>query len=221
MENINLNAQSRTTKGNSPARALRRNEKVPAILYGPRTASRMLSVDIQLLETLAKKGGLGRLVFDLRIDGEKTAIPVMIKEVQTHPVSGDYLHVDFYEVLMDRKIRANVPVHTTGKAKGIEMGGMLQLIRRELEVFCLPNDIPEAITIDISELEIGDSVHVEDIEIEGDKEFVHDVNFTVLTISATKKDVEEAEEEEEGEGEVEGEGEGEAEAKAAEDSSAD
>jgi len=208
LENINLNVQSRTTKGNSPARALRRSEKVPAVLYGPRTESRMLSIDLQVLEALAKKGSLGRLVCNMHIDDDKTAIPVMIKEVQTHPVSGDYLHVDFYEVVMDRKIGVNVPVHTTGHAIGVEMGGMLQLIRRELEVFCLPNDIPEAITIDISELNIGDAVHVEDIEVEGDKEIVHDVNFTVLTISVTKQDVEEeAEEEEEGEGEGEGEGE--------------
>lgn len=210
MENIKLNVQSRTTKGNSPARALRRSEKVPAILYGPRTESRMLSVDLLVLETLAKKGSLGRLVCNMHIDDDKTAIPVMIKEVQTHPVSGDYLHVDFYEVVMDQKIRVNVPVHTTGTAVGIEMGGMLQLIRRELEVFCLPNDIPEAITIDISELNIGDAVHVEDIEVEGDQEIVHDVNFTVLTISVTKQEEEEPEEEEEGEGEGEGdEGEGE------------
>ena len=213
MENINLTVQSRTTKGNSPARALRRSEKVPAVLYGPRTESRMLSIDLQVLETLSKKGSLARLVFNMHIDDDKTAIPVMIKEVQTHPVSGDYLHVDFYEVVMDRKIRVNVPVHTTGEAVGIEMGGMLQLIRRELEVFCLPNDIPEAITIDITDLNIGDAVHVEDIEVEGDKEIVHDVNFTVLTISVTKQEVEEeAEEEEEGEGEGEGEGEAEGEA---------
>jgi len=211
--------QSRTAKGNSPARALRRSEKVPAVLYGPRTESRMLSIDLQQLETLAKQGGLGRYVFNLHIDDEKKAIPVMIKEVQTHPVSGDFLHVDFYEVIMDRKIRVSVPVHTTGKAKGIEMGGMLQLIRRELELFCLPNDIPKDITIDISELDIGDSVHVEDIEVEGDKEIIHDVNFTVLTISVTKKEAEEVEEEEEGEGE--GEGEGAAEEQAAEESSAE
>jgi large subunit ribosomal protein L25 len=218
---MNLKVQSRTTKGNSPARALRRNEKVPAVLYGPRTESRMLSIDLQQLETLAKKGGLGRYVFNLHIDDKKKAIPVMIKEVQTHPVSGDYLHVDFYEVIMDRKIRVNVPVQTTGKAIGIEMGGMLQLIRRELEVFCLPNDIPEAITIDISELNIGDSVHVEDIKVEGDKEIIHDVNFTVLTISVTKQEVEEVEEEEEGEGEGEVEGEGAGEAQTAEESSAE
>ena len=88
---------------------------------------------------------------------------------------------------MDRKIRVRVPVTTRGKSNGVEMGGMLQIIRRELEVLCLPDDIPEVIEIDITELDMGESVHVEDIPLEGDVEIPHEVNFTVLTILSGRK----------------------------------
>jgi large subunit ribosomal protein L25 len=139
------------------------------------------------------------LFVNLAIDGlgEHKAL---LKELQRHPVGGQYLHADFYEVAMDRKIRVRVPVTTRGKAQGVEMGGMLQIIRRELEVLCLPDDIPENIEIDITELDMGESVHVEDIPLEGDVEIPHEVNFTILTILSarqaeeTEEDVEEGEE---------------------------
>jgi large subunit ribosomal protein L25 len=114
------------------------------------------------------------------------------------------LHLDFYEVTMDQKIKVMVPVVTTGKSVGVEMGGMLQIIRRELEVFCLPDRIPENITIDITDLDIGDSVHVEAVQLEGDIEIPSEVNFTILTILSTKAEEEEVEEGEEEEAMEEG-----------------
>jgi large subunit ribosomal protein L25 len=196
LDNI-INAKIRKTKGNSPARALRRSNKIPAVIYGPGSDTRMLSIEVHELEGVVKKGGLGSSVYNLMIDGNKKPTSVMIKELQRHPVSHDFLHVDFYEVAMDRKIRVNVPVVTTGKSIGVEQGGMVQIVRRELEVFCLPNEIPEVITIDITDIEIGGSVHVEDVKVPGDVEIPHDVNFTILTVSLTKAEVEEVEEEEE------------------------
>ena len=204
MEKITLKAQTRTTTGNSPARALRRSEKVPAILYGPRKDSRMLTIQEHELDLIVKRGNLASSLFDLFVDDNQTAVPVMIKELQTHPVTRAVLHVDLYEVAMDRKIRVNVPVTTTGKSVGVEEGGLLQLVRRELEVFCFPNEIPEAITIDVTNVGIGGSVHVEDIQVEGNVEIPHEVNFTILTVSATKQEAEVAEEEgAEAEGEAE------------------
>jgi large subunit ribosomal protein L25 len=199
LDNIELKAATRDTKGNSPARAMRRRGLVPAVIYGPHSTSGMLAVQAADLDTILKKGGLGRSVLNLFIDGEKTAKPVMIKELQTHPVSQSLLHVDFYEVSMDRKIHVNVPVTTTGKAVGVENGGLLQIVRRELEVYCLPNAIPDHIIIDISNLDIGDAIHVEDIQLGGDVEIPHENNFTVLTISSTKREVEAAAEGEPGE----------------------
>jgi large subunit ribosomal protein L25 len=215
LDNIELKAQLRTTKGNGPARAMRRDGRIPAVLYGPKAEPNMISIGARDLDNILKQGSIGRSIINLEIDGVKGTKATMVKEMQTHPMSQNVLHIDFYEVDMTRKIKVNVPVTTTGKSAGVELGGMLQIIRRELEVYCLPNEIPQAITIDIADLEIGDSVHVNDIETEGDVEIPHEVDFTVLTILSPKKAEEAVEEEELEEGEV-AEAEAEAEAESEE-----
>jgi large subunit ribosomal protein L25 len=199
LNNIELQAATRTSTGNGPARVLRREGRVPAILYGPADAPHMLSIDMFEFENIVKEGNVGRSIFNLVIDGGKESKAAMIKELQTHPVHHGLIHIDFYTVDMARKVRVNVPVVTTGKSVGVEMGGMLQIIRRDLEVLCLPDAIPQVITIDISKLEVGQSVHVEDIQLGEDVELPHEVNFTVLTILSQKKaEAGEAEEGEEG-----------------------
>lgn len=126
---------------------------------------------------------MSRLVFNLNIDGDaKSPRKAMIKEIQAHPVSRDILHADFYEVSAERKISVQVPVIAMGKCKGVETGGMLQIIRRKLEVSCLPNRIPEAIRVDVAELGIGDVVHVKDITPPEGVEIPAEVNFTVITV---------------------------------------
>ena len=135
----------------------------------------------------------------------------MIKELQSHPVSGSFLHIDFYEIDMQRKINVMIPVVTRGKAQGVELGGLLQIVRREIEVLCMPGDIPEAIEIDITDLDIGDSVHIEEIPLGDNIELAADVNFTVVTVLSPKvEEVEEEEAEEALEGEEEAAEEGEA-----------
>jgi large subunit ribosomal protein L25 len=199
LNSIELQATTRSTTGNGPARVLRREGRVPAILYGPADQPHMLSVGTRDFEDVVKESNVGRSIFNLVIDGGKETKAAMIKELQTHPVSNGVIHIDFYAIDMARKVRVNVPVATTGKSKGVEMGGMLQIIRRELEVLCLPNAIPQIITIDVTQLDVGQSVHVEDIQLEGDVELPHEVNFTVLTILSQKKaEAEGAEEGEEG-----------------------
>lgn len=190
MELIELKTNIRTSIGNGPARVLRRNKQIPAVLYGMGTETVLLSVDISDLEQVLKESSASQLLLNLVIQNGKTYTKtVMIKELQIHPVSRDFLHVDFYEIVMDRKIKVNIPVVTRGKSEGVEQGGMLQIIRRELEVLCLPFEIPEQIEIDITNLEIGDSVHVNDISLEGNAEIQADVNFTMLTIlSPTAED---------------------------------
>ncbi len=199
MEIMNLKANLREYVGNGPARELRRDGKVPAILYGPKTDPMKLSIENVALEPIFKAGAVAQKLLKLEIEGNGKARNVMIKEMQRHPVSQNLLHLDFYEVSMDQKIKVMVPVVTTGKCIGVEMGGMLQIIRRELEVLCLPDQIPEKITIDITDLDVGDSFHVEDFQLDENIEALHDVNFTILTILSTKSDVEEEEEGEEGE----------------------
>ena len=199
MELIEIKTKIRTTTGNGPARRLRMSGQIPAVLYGPKTDSVLLSVNKGDLELLFKKGGIGQVVLNLVIqkNGEKTSRPAMIKELQTHPVSRNFIHIDFYEIKMDQKITAKIPVITTGTAKGVELGGIVQIIRRELEVECLPLEVPESIEIDISDLDIGDSIHVGKIHLEGGIEFLEEDDYTVVTVVSPKMEEEEPEEEEE------------------------
>jgi large subunit ribosomal protein L25 len=195
---IELKTKIRTTTGNGPARKLRMSGQIPAVLYGPKTEPVLLSVNKSDLELVFKKGGIGQVILNLIIqnNGETTKRPAMIKELQTHPVSRSFIHIDFYEIKMDQKITAKIPVITTGKAKGVELGGILQIIRRELEVECLPLEVPESIEIDISDLDIGDSIHVGEIHLDGEIEFIEDDNYTVVTVISPKIEEEPVEEEE-------------------------
>jgi large subunit ribosomal protein L25 len=206
LELIKLKANLRTERKKGPARRLRAEGKIPAVLYGPGAETVALSIDAAELEKGMKDKGGSQAFFSIRIDGgdsqKKTA---MIKDLQVHPVSRDMIHADFYEIAMDRKIRAMAPVTVTGKSIGVEQGGMLQIVRRELEVLCYPNQMPDEIVIDITDLDIGDSVHIEEIPVEEGTEFPHEVDFTVLTILSPSLEEEEVEEEEEAELGEEGE----------------
>jgi large subunit ribosomal protein L25 len=203
LEQYELKATVRKTTGNSPARQLRRGGQIPAVLYGPQTESVLLSVNVKALEKILKKGNIGSLILSLVIqNGKKLTKPAMIKELQSHPVSGNFIHIDFYEIDLQRKINVMIPVVTTGNSKGVELGGLLQIVRREIEVLCMPGDIPEAIEIDITDLDIGDSLHVAEIPLGENVELPGDVNFTVVTVlSPTVEEVAEEEAEEALEGE--------------------
>ncbi|MBW2737737.1 MAG: 50S ribosomal protein L25/general stress protein Ctc [Deltaproteobacteria bacterium] len=196
MELIELKANIRNSTGKGQARVLRGAEKIPAVLYGPGTEPVLLSVSVKDLEKALKKSTASQVILNLTIhNGENTSKTAMIKELQTHPVSRNYQHIDFYEISMDRKIRVKVPVAVKGKSRGVEEGGILQIVRRELEILCLPTKIPETIEIDITDLDIGDSIHVKEIPLQTDVEIPADVNFTLITIVSPKAEVEEVEKE--------------------------
>jgi len=206
LEILTLKAQIRNSTGKGAARALRRDGNIPAVLYGSDIESIPLALSINDIEQLFKKVNYAQALVNLVVENdqpfEKT---VMIKEIQTEPLSQNFLHIDFYEVKMDQKLTVTVPVVTTGNSIGVETGGILQIIRRELDVNCLPNAIPEQITIDVTDLDVGDSIHVDEIKLEGDVEIPYDTNFTILTVVSPKVVEEEVEEEEELEEGVEGE----------------
>lgn len=198
MDFIELKVFIRTEVGNGPARRLRSAGRIPAVLYGPETESMLLSVNTIDLEQILKKSRTGQILLNLLIqNGETVARTTMVKELQTHPVTRQFQHIDFYEIALDRKIKVKVPVVTTGKPKGVELGGMLQLIRRELEVLCLPMEVPESIEIDVADLEMGDAIHIGDISQKSDVEFLEDADFTIVTILSPKIEEEPVEEEEE------------------------
>ncbi len=206
MELIDLKTNIRKTTGNGPARRLRRSGQIPAVLYGPGADSVLLSVNAVEFEKVLKKSISGQVLLNLIIqNGETFNRSAMVRELQTHPVSREFLHIDFFEIAMDRKIRVKVPVVITGKAKGVEVGGILQIVRRELEMLCLPLRVPESIEVDISDLDIGDSIHIGAIALEDDIEVLEEDHFTIVTvvsptIEEVEEEVEELEEDEDAEG---------------------
>ena len=188
MKQVELNANLRKSSGNGPARALRREGSVPAVLYGPTTTPVMLAVNVRDLEHAVQKGSIRRTIFSLTVQDGGTAgpKPAVIKELQTHPVSGRFLHVDFYEIDMNRKLRIRVPLMTQGKARGEEDGGMLQIIEREIEVLCLPQEMPERLEIDVSGLGIGEALHVKDLSLPAGVELPSGENYTLVTVVSPK-----------------------------------
>jgi large subunit ribosomal protein L25 len=185
-------------------------------LYGPKRETLPLTVSPIDLDKIYKMSGTEQVILNLVIEnGGTQKVTVLVKEVQASPVTRQYLHMDFLEISLDEEIVVRVPVEVTGKSTGIERGGFLQLVRHELEVSCLPSDMPDKIEVDITDLDIGDAIHVEDIALDDRIRMLAEPGHTVLTVVAPTVEEEELPEEEEeveeGEEAVE-EGEGEPEA---------
>jgi len=197
LEIFDLKVSERKETGKGQARALRRQGLVPAVLYGPKIQTVSLTVPAFEISRIYKESEGEHVILNLIIENggtkKKTA---MIKEMQVSPTTNEYIHVDFYEVSMDQEIVVKVPVEVTGKSEGIERGGLLQIVRRQLEISCLPTDIPVKIEVDISALDIGDSIHVEEIGVGEKVKLLFDINFTVVTVVAPTVEKEPVSEEE-------------------------
>lgn len=191
-----LNVEPRVRTGKGGARKVRRDGLVPAVVYGKGIETLNLRVDPKALQqAVATEAGWNTLI-TLKGDGPFDGKVVVLKDQQIDAVRREVKHVDFYALNLKKKIYFDVPVHALGKSKGEKEGGILQMVRHELEVYCLPTDIPPAIEIDVSHLEIGDVIHIDEIDLPEGVESHHDVNFTVLTVaSRMAEEVEEVEEE--------------------------
>ncbi len=167
------------------------------MLYGPKRDSVPLTISPLDLDKIYKDSGTERVILNLKIEngGTQKAIAV-VKEVQASPVTGEYLHIDFYEISLNEEIVVNVPVEVTGKSKGVERGGFLQLVRHELEVSCLPTDMPDKIEVDVSSLDIGDSIHIRDVDLGDRVRILADTALTVVTVVPPTVEEEEVPEEE-------------------------
>jgi len=192
LELIELSAKTRETKGKGAARKLRANNAIPAIVYGAKVEPLKLTVETSIFDKIIRENGTTGLFFSLSVEGQEKM--VMLKDIQMDAFGLKYMHVDFHEIDMDKKVTVTIPVETEGACAGVKEGGLLQIIRRELDVLCKPKDTPESIMLDITELNIGDAIHVEDIDLGDAIEIPHEVNFTVITIvppTADDADVEE------------------------------
>ncbi len=198
MELIELNAKSREANGKGAARALRRQNAIPAVIYGANTDSATLSIDTSEFDKIIRVNGTTGLFFSLKVDGDDGKERIaMLKELQMDTFGLNYVHIDLLEIGMDTKVTVSVPVDAVGTSAGVKEGGLLQIIRRELDVVCKPADTPDSIQIDITDLNVGDAVHVEDIDLGDAVEIPHEVNFTVITIVAPTLEEEEVSDEEE------------------------
>ncbi len=204
MEFITLSTESRTRTGKGVARSLRREGKIPAVLYGRDTDTRMLTVNVAELENNLKKHSAALSVFQLKVqdDAGQSEQLAMLKELQDDPVTGQLQHADFYRIDLNRKVSVQVPLSVVGKSKGVELGGVLQIVRRELPVLCLPDKIPHSIEVDVTDVGVGEALHVEDLRLDEGVEIPHDTNFTLVTVLSTRKAGGEAGAEEAGEGEA-------------------
>ncbi|MEJ5349582.1 MAG: 50S ribosomal protein L25/general stress protein Ctc [Desulfosoma sp.] len=190
MAMLELSAKVRTQTGKGPARRLRQREWVPAVCYGPKTPPLPLSVPLnQLLKCLQDMGEETRLI-PLVVDegGKQTTKKVIIREVQRHPYKRRVIHVDFHEVALDMPITADVPLEIVGTPVGVTEGGMLNQIRYSLSVRCLPTEIPEKITLDVSHLGKGESLHVSDLRGKYPFEILDEDSYTVLTVAAPESE---------------------------------
>jgi large subunit ribosomal protein L25 len=178
-----LTAEIREGVGKEKAKKLRSKGLIPAIFYGPKSQTIPLVIDSnELKKALQTEAGENVLIdLDIRKGAQADRKVVMLKDIQIDPLQRVTLHTDFYEVTMDEMVTVEVPVHLVGKPEGTKVGGILEQVRRAIQVQCLPGDIPKSIDVDVSALMIGDSIHVQDIKTEKAK-IISDTNFTIATV---------------------------------------
>jgi len=200
MATLRLSAETRSDTGKGASKKIRRDERIPAILYGRGKESVSLSVSNQDVSHLLATHGMMTNVLELEItdSGTSSKKNILVKKIQKHPFKEQILHMDFLEVAMDQEVSVMVPIEVVGDSMGVKEGGILEMKRRELEITCRANQIPDTIVIDIAPLQIGDAVHVEDITPPDGVRISFESNFAVISVVTPAVEVqpEEAEGEE-------------------------
>jgi large subunit ribosomal protein L25 len=163
---VKLKAEPRTNVGRSAVRKLKARGIIPAVIYGAKDKPQPLQLAARDINALMSHAAGENVLVELEIAGEKSSRTALVQEVQHTPVGGDIRHVDFHAISMDDTIQAEVPLEPVGTANGVKnFGGLLEQSLRVLTLECLPRDLPDRITVDISQLNIGDSIHVRDIQL--------------------------------------------------------
>lgn len=194
-----LNVETRVRTGKGGSRKVRQDGLVPAVVYGKGVEALNLRLDPKALQkAVATEAGWNTLL-TLKGDGPFDGLVVILKDMQIDAIRRNPTHVDFLAIDLKKTLAVMVPVQPVGKAQGEVEGGTLQLIRHELEVYCLPTNIPTSIEIDVTALNVGEGIHIDEVSFPEGVESQHDVNFTVLTVvGRMAEEVEVDEEDEEG-----------------------
>ena len=190
MEELLLGAEKRIEIGKSKVKEMRNKGFIPGVVYADGKEAQALKISRHELLQLIHHHRIENVVLNLQIkDDTKKTRPCMIKEMQHDPVKGDIIHIDFNEISLTKAIKVNVPVVTRGEAAGVKNeGGALEHILWEIEVECLPTDIPKNIEVDISALKIGDSIHIKDMVFPAKVKVLVDADAVVLSVAAPMKE---------------------------------
>jgi len=188
---ISISVELRDGRGKGPARRLRAAGRVPGVVYGQGKGAVAISFDPIQLERSIKGSHAGiNTLFDL--DGEKSVEgrTVIVKELQREPVRGDITHADFLELDLTARLNVSVPVHLEGTPQGVVLGGILEHTLREVELACLPNAIPDELTISVEALDVGQSLHVSDLSLPDGVELLTDPELSVASVALPKAEEE-------------------------------
>jgi large subunit ribosomal protein L25 len=194
VEMITFAAEIRAVAGKGPARALRRAGRIPAVIYGERKEQEMISLEARALRRQLGNPHFFNTLCSLQVNGE--AVRVLPRDVQLHPVTDHPLHADFVRVSAGATITVEIPVVFVNEdvSPGLKRGGVLNIVRREVELLCPADAIPGELTVDLQPFDIGDSVHISHVTLpEGARPTITDRDFTIATIAAPTVVAEEAE----------------------------
>ena len=187
-EVVEAQARPETSRGKNEARRLRAVGRIPAVLYGAKKSTVAVSVDPKQITRILHSEAGHNTIFDVQVGDEKAK--VMIVDWQNDPIHGKLLHIDLKRIAMDEKMRVMVPIHLVGEAEGVKtQGGILDQVLREVEVECLPGDIPSHIDADVTQLVFGTVLRVSDLSHAGKLKFVTDETQTVAHITSVKEEV--------------------------------
>jgi large subunit ribosomal protein L25 len=190
-EVFTVEAEPREDFGKNAARRMRRTGRIPGVVYGGGGPVIPLTVDPDGIRRILHSESGHNAIFTLEVRGKAPA-RVMIRDWQSEPVHGDLLHVDLVRIALDAKLKVKVPIHVTGEPEGVKVqGGIFEFILRDLEVECLPDDIPEAITVDVTPLTIGRNLRVADLPVGPKVKVLTDPNRVVAHVVALKAEEEE------------------------------
>ena len=188
VETVEAQPRPDSSRGKNEARRLRVSGRVPAVVYGAKKNTVAVSVDPKQINRILSSDSGHNTIFDLQLDGEKTK--AMIVDWQFEPLKGKLLHIDMKRIAMDEKIRVTVPIHLVGEAIGVkQQGGIMDQVIREVEVECLPGDIPTHIDADVSALEFGIVLRVKDLPQGGKLKFITPEDQAVAHVTAVKEEV--------------------------------
>jgi large subunit ribosomal protein L25 len=194
MKSVPLNAVARSLQRRAGAKKLREAGRIPAVIYGRQIQPQNLEISAKELEDLIHHSASENLLVDLAVkDDARPKRLALVKEVQHHPLSGKVLHVDFHEVADNEKVTIMVPVESTGEAVGVKTGGgVLEHVLFKIRVRGLPKDLPEVITVDVSHLNVGQAIHLGDIQPPPGVEILGDKHISVFAVAAPRSEEEEA-----------------------------